>query len=1181
MRNTYFYIGLIIAILLLFLSSIFPASENLRLGKDLAGGTSLVYAVNLDDESSSRQVMQQIIEVLQDRVNPTGVLDITMTPQSGNRIEITMPLPSPEVLELRDEYRAELEKLLETAVTSYELDQILLADGDTRPQLISEFSAGSQRIEELLTRVADAHAATQAAIAAAEAVTPEDPAYDDLEEAAALRMIEEEDAVADALATKIDRLAVEKILDAEREPQRIRGADGKWKELPSKREAGIELLKETHPWQADAIDAVAEKHQIYKENARGLDDPGDLQRLLRGAGVLTMHIMATEDDDPEIPQLRAGLRERGPGNVISPSFAWFKINKLENWYESEAARDAILADAESYFRDVYTTQEGGLVAENYGGEVYLLGWIAPDMSMGRSETEWRVTGAGVTQDDLGRPAVRFDLDPVGARLMADMSERNVNRSMGVALDNEIYTAPNINSKLGGSIRITGQFSQAEIQYLVRVLGAGSLQAKLGSEPLSINTLGPALGKDNLRRGLEAGLIAIVAVCIFMAIYYFFAGLVADFALICNAILILGAMSLSNASFTLPGIAGVVLTFGMAVDANVLIYERIREELADGNDLRAAVRLGFERAMSTIIDANITNLIVCFVLGYTATTEVKGFAVTLGIGIVATLFSCLFITRVVFSTYTEIFRCRRMSMLAIAVPAIQRVLTPKINWLRLRPLFLLISLGYVSLGIGMIMVQGEEMLDTEFRGGTAVTLQLKSERETLPDGTVQLTPVTMTRQDVVDRIRAIAEAAESDADPTNDVLTKLRQETDVLTVGTTGGTGNRASSFQIKTTIEQPQILSEALIAEFADVLDTKQPLDFNGVSIDAVRSAPVFPILEARVGDNLPPSYAAAGRFSQDVSRYLGGVAILLEDITPPASVEDLTERIDRIRNQPDFANTLSRSWEVVGLESSDERGVYRSAAIVVGDEGISYFTAEEGAWFANLAAGEWDLAVEAMTRTTTLAGVQSFSSAIAQSFKARAVVSVALSFAGILVYIWLRFGSLRYSLAAIVALVHDVLAVIGLIAAAELLFYHATPLANLLRIEPFKIDLGLIAALLTIIGYSLNDTIVILDRIRENRGKLAYASAAVVNRSINQTISRTLITSGTTFVAVLTLYLIGGTGIRSFSYALLCGVVVGTYSSIAVAAPLVYSSRTDSKGLTRTTSRPEDEDSAFAPATG
>jgi hypothetical protein len=142
--------------------------------------------------------------------------------------------------------------------------------------------------------------------------------------------------------------------------------------------------------------------------------------------VLTMHIMATEDDDPEIPQLRAGLRERGPGNVISPSFAWFKINKLENWYESEAARDAILADAESYFRDVYTTQEGGLVAENYGGEVYLLGWIAPDMSMGRSETEWRVTGAGVTQDDLGRPAVRFDLDPVGARLMADMSERNVN-----------------------------------------------------------------------------------------------------------------------------------------------------------------------------------------------------------------------------------------------------------------------------------------------------------------------------------------------------------------------------------------------------------------------------------------------------------------------------------------------------------------------------------------------------------------------------------------------------------------------------------------------------------------------------------------------------------------------------------------------------------------------------------
>src|SRR5690606_32863289 len=193
-------------------------------------------------------------------------------------------------------------------------------------------------------------------------------------------------------------------------------------------------------------------------------------------------------------------------------------------------------------------------------------------------------------------------------------------------------------------------------------------------------------------------------------------------------------------------------------------------------------------------------------------------------------------------------------------------------------------------------------------------------------------------------------------------------------------------------------------------------------------------------------------------------------------------------------------------------------------------------------------------------ASVDNFSPAIASTFRAQAIVAVVMSFMLITIYIWVRFGSMRYSLAALVTLMHDVMVVLGLIALAEILYDHSATaaIAQKLGIKPFKIDLNLIAALLTIIGYSLNDTIIIMDRIRENRGKLDYASADVINRSINQTISRTAITSGTTLVAVAIMYGFGGEGIRAFSYAMLLGIVAGTFSSIGVAAPMVWSKRGD-----------------------
>ena len=286
-------------------------------------------------------------------------------------------------------------------------------------------------------------------------------------------------------------------------------------------------------------------------------------------------------------------------------------------------------------------------------------------------------------------------------------------------------------------------------------------------------------------------------------------------------------------------------------------------------------------------------------------------------------------------------------------------------------------------------------------------------------------------------------------------------------------------------------------------------------------------------------------------------MAILLENLSPPQAIDDIRQRIAITRQKDDFSDIVGRKVDVVALEGSPEAAT--TAVILVLDPTLDYFSNQE-VWRTEVQQREWDLVIASLANSSDQLSVQSFSPAIAENFRATAVAAVVLSLMLILIYIWVRFGSVRYSAAAIVALTHDVLVVIGLIAFAEIIYEHDSfsSIANTLMIEPFKIDLNLIAALLTLIGYSLNDTIVIMDRIRENRGKLPYASKAVINRSINETISRTVVTSGTTLLAILLLYTSGGPGVHAFSYALLVGVLVGTYSSIAVASPLVWSRKRD-----------------------
>ncbi|MDX9912457.1 MAG: protein translocase subunit SecD [Phycisphaerales bacterium] len=1132
-RNTVIILIVMVAMVL----AAYPPEKKLRLGKDLQGGTSLVYSVQIDPGEDPTSVMGRTIAVLKRRVDPDGLFEITMTAQGRDRLEITMPLPTDRVKQLRAELDARIDGLGKDAVTSDALERIVRLHGDEREKAIVEASRGNAARADVLRaacaaadKAAESRTEYERAAAAGAPQEAQDLMLSLAGEAEAAYETAREAVLSGVLRGEDVRRALE-LRDVRR--RIVDRATGQVEELPSPRARALDRLREEYPGQAAEIDEIVAMHAAYTAERRTLDDPEDLVRLLQGAGVLTFRIAVDPGQHPEEERLRRELREVGPRNVRVSDAGWYKINQIETWYDDVQGLRALLADAAGYFRN------RGYVVEEHDGEYYMLNWDTPTTRLTPAEgSDWACIGASQTQDDIGRPAILFRMNPRGGVLLGNLTSQHVSDQMSVLLDDEVYTSPNLLNAISNQGTITGEFSQAEIDYIVQVLSAGSLQAKLSPRPISVSTIGPDLGRDNLDQGLRAGYLSLIVISVFMIVYYYVYGFVAVIALLCTGLIILGAMALNRAAFSLPGIAGVVLTFGMAVDANVLIYERIREELRKGMDLRSSIRAGYKKAMSSIVDGNLTNLIVCIVLANVGTQEIRGFAITLGIGVVATMFAGIFVTRVVFTYLTEIFGLRKLSMLPYQFNIVERVLTPNIRWMRLRWVFVIVSSVYVGLGVFMIISRGSDILDNQFRGGTQVVLRFKEDAAGVP--------VTLTRQEVQDRVRAIAE---------QDTLGNLRdlRSTSVLPINPRSD-GVTSDTFRIQTLATDGESVSDALQKKFDDVLDVRPPVRFAGDDAPTAREGPVFPVLSGRLGEDInEPEYR------NDVSDFIGGVAIVLADMDPRPSVEGIEARLHALRAQPDFSDTVSREQRIIVLEGT-EREVSK-AVVLVNDPAAGFF-ASEGAWATSVRDREWDVVRTAMSRTTALAELQSFSPQIAETFKARAFAAVVISLLLILIYIWVRFGSLRYSLGAVVCLGHDVLTAIGFIALAEILYDHSTTegIARSLGILPFKIDLNIVAALLTIIGYSLNDSIIVMDRIRENRGKQTHTTGAMIDEAINMTISRTVITSGTTLLAALILYLYGGEGVRAFAYTLLIGIGVGTYSSIAVAAPLVWSKKSSEK---------------------
>ncbi len=576
----------------------------------------------------------------------------------------------------------------------------------------------------------------------------------------------------------------------------------------------------------------------------------------------------------------------------------------------------------------------GYEVKTFGKATYLL------------EKEPVLVGADLSESYVGfnnygntEPVLRFT--SAGSRKFSKITAENVGRVLAILLDDNIKSAPRISEEiLGGEARITGNFTSDETLAIVSVLNSGALPLPLTLE--EERSVGPLLGSDSTQRGINSIVIGAIFVIIFVLIYYLLGGVITVLCLFLDLLFILVGLHMFDATLTLPGIAGMILTLGMAVDANVLIFERIREEIKAAKPLSVSVKNGFNRAKRTIIDANVTTLIAAAVLGFFGTGPIRGFAITLSLGIVASIFTAVFVGRTIFSFLLDL-KLKKFSMLSV-------ISSPKINFVKLRGICIIISFILVLIGMFNFYSKGEEAYGIDFKGGQILEYKI--------------TP----------------------AIEINNLRNTLKDEG-----------------------------FKDLIIQEFKDI----------------------------------------------------------------PGSVS--------IKSTRDLSSQITKA-----LDDSFDK-------------------------------------VEELKVTTV-------GPAVGKVLRRKAYWAILVALACILIYVGIRFKHFDFAFAAVIALFHDVLISLGVLCFAG-----------------FEVNLLVITALLTIAGYSINDTIVIYDRIREISPRQRKSSLKeIINLAINNTLSRTIITSFTTLMVVVSIFFLGGEALKGFSFALLVGIIAGTYSSIYIASPLV-----------------------------
>lgn len=589
--------------------------------------------------------------------------------------------------------------------------------------------------------------------------------------------------------------------------------------------------------------------------------------------------------------------------------------------------------------------------------------------------------------------VSMSMNAEGARDWQRITRDNIGKSIAIVLDGYVYSFPTVQNEIaGGNSQITGNFTVEEAKDLANTLKSGKMPAP--ARIIQEDVVGPSLGREAIQNGMWSFVLGFILILLYMIFYYgVIPGLIADFALLCNVFLLVGILASFSAVLTLPGIAGIVLTMGMAVDANVLIYERIREELRAGKNLRKAIQDGFQGAISAIIDSNVTSFLTGAILAIFGTGPIKGFAVTYMIGIISSFLTAVFITRLLLEVYAKKDDAKPLTF---TTKIMQNFLqNTKANFIGARKVTYIVSGVLVIVGILGINphIFGKLNLGIDFSGGRNYIVRFEQSVNT-QDVNASLDKVFM----------------EAKAQMNDDETFSLN----VITIGEANQV-RVSTNYRITDNSDEVDNQIEALLYEGC------KPFLADNITLDEFKSTEINP-----------------------------EIGIMQSQKVGPAVADDITK---------------AAFWSVL-------------AALL-----------------------------------------------------------------GIFLYILLRFRNFSFSIAALAGLAHDTIIILGLY-------------AILWKIMPFsmEIDQSFIAAILTVIGYSINDTVVVFDRVREyNKLYPKRERKQNMNDALNHTLSRTFSTSMSTLVVLLAIFCFGGETIRGFVFALLMGVIVGTYSTLCVATPLAY----------------------------
>jgi protein-export membrane protein, secD/secF family len=723
-----------------------------------------------------------------------------------------------------------------------------------------------------------------------------------------------------------------------------------------------ELLSKTTEEKKDTL-APAQKNPLY-----------DLFQLTQGENSPSIGYFLAADTTKLLSYLRGDEAKRlMPAELKNAKFVFGKPHKLDNLqqlyrlfmpYEYEQAH---AAEAKT-FKD----RLQGLLRKSDLVELYALRGNRtnePPLNGGV------VTDAVQTYDNHNQPCVSMNMNSEGAKIWENLTGKVFTEkgNIAIVLDNIVYSAPSVTSGpiAGGSTQITGNFTVLEAQDLANVLRAGKLPAS--ADIVQSVVVGPSLGQEAITSGFISFAIAGLIIFFWMLFYYGRAGVFADIALLFNILLMFGILVSINSVLTLPGIAGIVLTIGMSIDANVIIFERIREELRNGKALTQAIHDGFSHAITSVLDANITTFLTGAVLFIFGSGPIKGFATTLMIGIITTIFTAVFITRLLIDRYVA-----KGKDLSFSTSITKNLLANvNVDFLSKRKVWYAISGILILISLGSMFTRGFDQ-GIDFVGGRSYQVRFKNPVET------------------------------------QKVASLLKKSLGSVEVKTFGAANQVRISTKYKYNDESTQTDNEIQEILYKDL----QPVMGEQISYEEFMSGE--------------------------------GLGVMKSDKTGPSIAEDIKS---------------SAVWAIIG-----------SLIIIFG-------------------------------------------------------------------YILARFRKWQFSMGAVAALTHDVIITLG----AFSLLYSVMPFS-------LEIDQQFIAAILTVIGYSLNDTVIIFDRIREEIGKSGW-SAQTLNHAISTTLSRTLNTSLTTLLTLLAIFIFGGETLRGFMFAMIIGVVVGTYSSIFVATPLVYDS--------------------------